>query len=118
MRVKLKNYSVSQREFMPNLVAELMSNGLVYPNPTSQWGSAPLIAPEPGPAEWRFTVDLRPVNRYTIRSQFSMPVLEHELPKLANSKNYAEFDFVHSYWQLALHKDSQQCMSFIMPDGV
>lgn len=62
--------------------------------------------PKDGPPWWRFTVDLRPVNYYTVRHQFAMQILELELPKLAPSKCYANFDFTHSYWQLLLLKDS------------
>lgn len=118
VRVKLRNYSATQREFMANLVSELMRHGLVYPNPKSCWSSAPLIVPKPGPARFRFTVDLRPVNRFTTQHQYPMPILEQELTKLADSRFYANFDFVHSYWQLPLHPESQECQSFITPDGV
>lgn len=100
------------------MVDELTRYGLFYANPASPWASAPLLVPNPGPARWRFTVDLRPVNRFTVRHQFPMPILEHELTKLAKSWFYANFDFVQSYWQLLLHPDSQASQSFITPDGV
>lgn len=118
VRVKLRNYSASQRAFLQKLVATLTAHGLVYPNPTSKWACAPLLVPKPGPEAWRFTVDLRPVNRYTYRHQYPMPLLEQELPKTAKSKFFANFDFVHSYWQLLLHPDSQESQSIITPDGV
>lgn len=118
VRVKLRNYSAEQREFMSRLVDDLMKHKLIYPNPTSPWASAPLIVPKPGPARWRFTVDLRPVNRFTVRHQFPMPILEQELTKLSNARFFANFDFVHSYWQLPLHEESQSSQSFITPDGV
>lgn len=118
VRVKLRNYSEEQRDFMKTLVTQLIDSDCLYPNPTSAWVSAPLIVPKTGPPGWRLTVDLRPVNQYTVRHQFPMPILEHELPKLAPSKCYANFDFTQSYWQLPLHTDSQECQSFLTPDGV
>lgn len=118
IRVKLRNYSQSQRKFMTNLTDELIRFNLIYPNPSSKWACAPLLVPKPGPSEWRFTVDLRPVNQYTIRHQYPMPRIEEELTKTAGSSVYASVDFTHSYWQLPLHKDSQECQSFVTPDNV
>lgn len=118
VRVKLRNYSQDQRNFLSNFVEKLVNAGMAYPNPTSPWASAPLLVPKPGPAAFRFTVDLRPVNRFTIRHQFPMPNLEQELTKTAGSTIYSTFDFSHSYWQLPLAAESQECQSFITPDGI
>lgn len=96
-RVRLRSYAVSQRAFMATLVEELVKYNLVNANPTSTWACAPLIVPKPGPTAWRFTVDLRPVNRYTKPYQFPMPQIEHELTKTAGSRYYANFDFTHGY---------------------
>lgn len=95
IRVKLRNYSSDQRDILRTLVTDLTAKGLVYANPSSPWASAPLLIPKPSPALWRFTVDFRPVNRYSIRNQFPMPYVDNELTKLASSKYYANLDFVH-----------------------
>lgn len=118
IRVRLRNYSPSQRTFMKKFVDELLRYNLVYANPSSAWACAPLLVPKPGPAEWRFTVDLTPVNKLTIPHSFPMPVIKHELLKTSGSCVYASVDFTHSYWQLPLHESSQECQSFITPDGV
>lgn len=68
VRVKLRNYSASQRAFMTTHATELMQYGLVYPNPTSPWASAHLLFPKQGPTGWRFTVDLRPVKHFIKRN--------------------------------------------------
>lgn len=98
IRVKLRNYSEEQRSFMKSLVADLIKHSCVYANPTAKWASAPLLVPKPGPDGWRFTVDLRPVNQFTVRHHFPMPILEQELTKVASSRYYSNFDFTHGYW--------------------
>ena len=109
---------MEQREFLQNFVQDLVRTGMAYANPTSPWASAPLIVPKPGPARFRFTVDLRPVNEFTVKHQYPMPNIEQELAKLSNSKFFATFDLSHGYWQFPLHKDSQALQSFITPDGI
>lgn len=74
--------------------------------------------PKPGPVQWRFTVDLRPKNRYTVPQIFTLPIIEHELSKASGAKIFANFELSHVYWQLLLHKDSQCSQSFITRDGI
>jgi hypothetical protein len=118
VRVKIRNYSQEQREFLSKWVTGLVRCGMAYSNPTSPWVCAPLLVPKPGPARYRFTVDLRPVNKYTVRHQYPVPNLENELAKLAGSRYYAMLDLSHGYWQLALSDRSQEYQSFLTPDRV
>lgn len=103
---------------MVNLMEELIQFDLVYPNSSSKWACAPLIVPKPGPSQRRFTVDLNPVNHFTIPYQFPKPNVEHELTKTSGSKFCANFDFTQGYWQIPLHPNSQECQPFITPDNV
>lgn len=117
VRVRLRNYSKDQREFLSKFVSDLLRHGMAYPNPTSPWACAPHLFPKPG-ALFLFTVDLRPINKYTVRHQFSMPNLEQELTKLSDSRYFGTFDLSHGYWQLPLERKSQELQSFITPDGI
>jgi Reverse transcriptase (RNA-dependent DNA polymerase)/RNase H-like domain found in reverse transcriptase len=47
-----------------------------------------------------------------------MPNLQDELHDLHGSEVFATLDFCQCYWQIPLHKDSQDCQYFITPDGV
>ena len=116
--MRLRNYSQDQREFLSETVDKLVRHGMAYSNPTSPWACAPLLVPKPGPARYRFTVDLRPVNKYTVKHQYPMPNLEHELSQLSGSRYFATFDLSHGYWQLELEESSQALQSFITPDGI
>jgi Reverse transcriptase (RNA-dependent DNA polymerase) len=118
VRVRLRRYSQEQRDFLKQFVSQLEAAGLIYRNPRAAWCSAPLLVPKPGPAQFRFTVDLRPVNRQTVPCSWPMPHVESELARLCNSHYFATFDLSHGYWQLPLAAQSQECQSFITPDGV
>jgi len=118
IRVKLRNYSRDQRDFLNDFVGNLERKGMVYPNPSSPWACAPLLVPKDAPSRFRFTVDLRPVNRFTVKYQYPMPDIEVELSKLAGAKYFGTFDFSHGYWQLPLDPDSQATQSFITPNGI
>ena len=117
VKVRLRKYSQEQKEFMRELVNDLVAHGMAYANPTSKWACAPLLMPKPG-ARFRFTVDLQPVNIFTVRHNFPMPNLEHELSGLKDAMYFANFDMSHGYRQLLLALLSQECQSFITPDGI
>lgn len=91
---------------------------MAYANPTATWVSTPLLVPKPGPALFRFTVDIRPINAFTERHQFPMPNIENELTNLGDAKCFALFDLSHSYWQFMLDRRAQPLQSFITPDGI
>ena len=117
-RSKVRKYPHEQREFLKSFVDELIANGHAYRNPNSSWCCAALVVPKPGPEKFRFTVDLRPVNKETLPKAWPMPHLDVEMSKLAGSSIYATFDLSSGYWQLELKDSSQECQSFITPDGV
>jgi RNase H-like domain found in reverse transcriptase/Reverse transcriptase (RNA-dependent DNA polymerase)/Integrase core domain/Integrase zinc binding domain/Chromo (CHRromatin Organisation MOdifier) domain len=118
VRVKLRRYPEAQAVFLRKFVGELIATGLAYRNPTATWCSAPLLVPKSGRDQFRFTVDLRPVNQQTVPVVWPMPHIESELSKLNSSRCFATFDLSHCYWQLPLAPDSQECQSFITPEGV
>lgn len=77
VRVKLQNYIQNQQKFMKTPMSQLLENGVIYRNSSSSWASAPLIVPKLGPNKWHFTVDPKPINRYSVQNHYPMPNLEH-----------------------------------------
>ena len=118
VRVNLRRYSPPQKAFLQRKIDELLKLGIIYKNPESQWACAPLIIPKQGPEKFRFTVDLRPVNSQTKSYTWPMPHLDDAMQELAKSTCYATIDLCHGYWQMPLEKESQECQSFITPEGV
>jgi hypothetical protein len=105
-------------EIMSANIRELEELGLAYKNTGAEWASPPLILPRPGPDQYRMTVDLNVPNASTEPNTQPVPNLQDELHDLHGSEVFATLDFCQGYWQIPLHKDSQDCQSFITPDGV
>jgi Reverse transcriptase (RNA-dependent DNA polymerase) len=64
------------------------------------------------------TVDLRVPNASTKPTAWPMLNRQDKLHDLHGSEVFATLDVCQGYWQIPLHKDSQDCQSFITPDGV
>jgi hypothetical protein len=117
VRISARKYAPPQLKFMRDKIRELEELGLVYKT-GAEWASPPLILPKPGPDQYRMTVDLRVPNASTKPTAWPMPNLQDEMHDLHGSEVFATLDFCQGYWQIPLHKDSQDCQSFITPDGV
>jgi hypothetical protein len=118
VRMSARKYASPQKKFMRGNIRELEALGFVYKYIGAEWASPPLILPKPTPDQYRMTFDLRVPNASTKPIAWPMPYLQDELNDLHGSKVFATLDFCQGYWQIPLHKDSQDCQSFITPDGV
>lgn len=103
---------------MSRFVETLVSAEMANFNPSVALAFASLLVLKVSSVLYRFTVDLRSVNHYTLKHQFSMPSLESELAKLSTSRYFALLELSHGYWQISLVKASLECQSFTTPDGI
>lgn len=114
---RLQKYLQEQKDFLARFVKQLVEAGMANFNPSATWDCAPLLVPKAGPALFRFTVDLRPVNRFMVKHQFPMHNLEQKLLQLSSFCYFAVFGLSHGYWQLPLSKRLQDFQPFITPEG-
>jgi Reverse transcriptase (RNA-dependent DNA polymerase) len=118
VRMSARKHAPPQLKFMHDKIHELEELCLVYKNTKAKWASPPLILPKPGPDQYRMTVDLRVPNASTKPTAWPMPNLQDELHDFHGSEVFATLDFCQGYWHIPPHIDSQDCQSFITPDGV
>jgi hypothetical protein len=118
VRMSARKYAPPQLKFMRDKIHDLEELGLVYKSTGAEWASPPLILPKTSPDLYRMTVDLRVPNASTNPTAWPMPNLQDELHDLHGSEVFATLGFRQGYWQIPLHKDSQDCQYFITPDGV
>jgi hypothetical protein len=91
---------------------------LVEQNTNSRRASAPHSVPTSNAEGYILTVDLHQVHQR--REPIVWPVSDREScsHQLAASTCRASADFSKCHRQLALDEDSQECQSFVAPDGV
>ena len=91
-RVKPRRYSQDQLQFLDRKIKELEQLGLIYKNSGSTWACTPHLVPKAGPERWRFTMDLRPVNKVTVPHAWPMPHMDTVTAKLAGKNCFASID--------------------------
>jgi len=111
-KAKARRYPPEAREYMDSFSDKILEYGFGKINTNAKWVSAPVIVPKAGPSKFRMTFDYRPVNAVTNQTVWPMPHIESELSDMAGSTCFASIDFPSGYWQLPLHEDSQEYLSF------
>jgi hypothetical protein len=117
-RANVRRCRPLQLGFLVSRVKELERLEVVEQNTNSRWASTPHSVPTSKAEADRLTVDLRQVHQRTEPTVWPMKNLESCSPQLAASACYASAGFSICYLHLALDEDSQECQSFVAPDGV
>lgn len=116
--IQLRNYTQDQRYISVKIDKCTSINRAHISQPNIKMGICTFTRTETWTCMFRFTLDLRPVNKHTIKYQYPMPRVEEQFSKLQESECYCEVDFTHCYWQLPLHSDSHEQLSIITPDSI
>lgn len=117
-RCKGRKYSPEQQEFMKSFNDQLEELGLVFENRTARWASQAYPVKKPGANEYRQTSDYRLVNGLTegiVAVSRNLTILSEHLK---GKRFFATLDFIKGFWQISLHKDSQEIMSYMTHDTV
>lgn len=110
-RAMQHRYYPKQRSFI-EAVKELVKAGAVYHSPKTRLASSVVAVTEPDTEKLRFTADLRAPYKKTLPAVSVMPDLKQLIQSTGGSSVYAKLDMCHAYWQIPLHKDSQDFCLF------
>ena len=118
VQARPRRYPPDKRDFMERYTGKLLEYGFVRITNNADWVAAPLIVSKAPPANFRLTVDLRPVNAVTKPMVWPMPNLDAEIADMKYSKCFASIDFVSGYWQLPMAEESQPLHAFMTNNAV
>lgn len=97
-KVRQRTYLPGKLELLKKKVNELVNAGYITRNNSSSRACSPLLVLKPEKEEFRFTVDLRPVNTGTKKAVWPMPHADYMLAQRTGSKVWFNLDFDHGYW--------------------
>jgi hypothetical protein len=109
---RLKPYPASPKKLdeLDRQVQYMLEHGIIQ-HSNSPYSSPVLLKPKPN-GEWRFIVDFRYINRFTIPDQFPQPRIHDMLRKLAKAKYLSSLDAEKGYWQVEMDPESRKYTAF------
>lgn len=127
-RVALKDecipYSAATRRVPPALLPKVKSalddmeeKGVIrkIDNPTDH--CAPMVIALKPSGDLRICCDLRRLNQSLKREMYQMPTFDELSVKVRNPKIWSRLDCKNSFWQVPVHTDSQEILTFSSPFG-
>ncbi len=94
----------------------MQQSGVIQPS-ASPWAS-PIILVRKKDGSLRICVDYRKLNSVTKADTFPLPRIDDILDQLHQSKYFSSIDLASGYWQIRVHRDSQEKTAFIAPQGL
>ena len=117
VRCSARRYSAEQTAFLDEFISLLLKYNFIVENVNSKWASPVLVVRKPS-GGYRCVIDYRVVNSMCIGTVWPMPNLEAIVRLLAGSKYWFSLDAFKGFWNMPLHVDSQEMMSFMTDKGV
>ena len=91
--------------------------GYFYEPSRSPWASCLVIAPKATKPFIRFCGDYSGINKWIPTGHFAIPIIRHELDRIAGYSIFADIDLTNAFHQVPLHADTKQRLSIQTPWG-
>ena len=103
------------KEVLQKQVDTLLEAGLITKSDASSFTS-PVLLVKKKDGGYRMCIDLRRLNRESIKSKQRLPTSDDIANILARKKYFSSLDLASGYWQVALSENSKDLTTFILPN--
>ena len=101
---------------MKKIVEDLENSGLV--EPTYSYWAAPSILVKKKDGNYRLVVDYRGLNKQIEKTSWPLPRINDVIESMDGNCFFSNIDLTSGYFQIVLHKESQDLTAFITPMGL
>lgn len=91
-------------------LAEMLDLGVIKRSNSPYSSNVVLVRKANG--ELRLTLDLRNLNKRSIRDAFNIPRIDTTIDSLNGSRYFTRLDCKSAFWQVELEEDSKECTAF------
>lgn len=116
LRQRPRRFNEDQQKEIDKQIQSMLSQEVIEPS-KSPYSSEIVLVPKPG-GTWRFCVDFRLLNKYTIPDRFPLPRLDDLLHAVKGSRYFVALDLCAGYWQILMHPLHQLKTAFRTEKGL
>ena len=117
LMVRNRTIGEKKEKWLQNKVDEMCEGFILKPVAHALYASQVFVVPKKGPAQFRMVVDMRPLNRITVRTQLQLPLLEQQFKKIRGARLFCTLDVKSGYDYLPTEDSSKKYFNLIMPWG-
>lgn len=114
-RLRPYRYTPQQKDETERQVQELLRNGVIQQSHSPFASHVLLVKKKDG--EWRFCVDYRRLNAYTIKDKFPIPIFDEIMDELAGARVFSKLDHRSGYHQVRIKEGDEFKTAFQTHSG-
>jgi len=99
------------RPLLKQYLDELLEAGIIEPS-TSPYASPCLLVAKKDPTKYRLCVDMRGLNKVTVKDRYPLPLIADELQNFIHSKIYSSIDLLSGYHQIEIDVRDREKTAF------
>ena len=109
----MRSLNPDQKDNLKNQIDKLLEQGVIQPS-TSPWTS-PLVPVKKKDGRTRWVMDLRELNRQTVKDSYPLTNIQEILHSLQGATVFFSLDGCGAYHAVRIELESQVCTMFISP---
>ena len=107
----------SLKDIVKEEIQKLLNVRFIYPISDSKWVSMLVVVPKKVTRKWRICVDIRELNKATLKDYFPLPFIDQVLDTLSGKKYFSFLDGYSGYNQILIAPEDQDKTTFTCPWG-
>jgi hypothetical protein len=115
-KAKARRYPPVQMRFLREFISKYERLGILKRNGKSLWSSPVYLTPKG--ESFRFTVDLKKVNKNIVPRAWPMPMLDQDLNLAVKAGFFAKLDADNGYWQILNDPQLEDIWTISTPFGL
>lgn len=110
IRTPQRHFTVDERAVMQKELDKMLVDKVVRPSASPHVSEVVMVKKKTG--DWRFCIDFRPVNKYTVKDSHPLPRIVDLLRRVGPSRYFAALDLRSGYWQIGMEEASIPLTAF------
>ncbi|CAG9830063.1 unnamed protein product [Diabrotica balteata] len=113
--IRPRRLSYAEKKSLDEILANLLENNVIRESDSPF--CSPVVLTKKKSNEYRMCVDYRTLNKYLIRDQFPLPLIDDHLDRLKNKKYFSKLDLKNAFYHVPLDESCTKYTSFVTPSG-
>lgn len=108
--------SLNQKEYIDSQIVEMLETDIIRESRSPY--CSPIVLVKKPDGSWRFCVDYRQLNKFTIKDKYPLPRIDDTVDNLRNAKFFSKIDLKSGFWHIPIRESDKYLTAFKTHNGL